>query len=109
MQSIANAGAPEIFDARSPEVSQHIKEKLAFMKLDVSDIDLRKSSPTMIFRAYLSLKRGTPKALRLAQQVIIGEIEEEFSFHPYASYWCYLGLKKNGERSWMLVLLPSAM
>lgn len=80
----------DLFASLSAELSTFIKERLRFMQLDVTDLELHNSSSTKTVRAYITLKRTTNlKALTLAEQTIIKEIEEKFQFHPYAFYWRY--------------------
>ena len=48
------------------------------------------SASTKTLRAYITLKRTSNlKALFLAEQIISKEIEQKFSFVPYAFYWRY--------------------
>jgi hypothetical protein len=83
----------EFFSSISAELSTFIKERLKFMQLDVTDLELHNSSSTKTVRAYVTLKRTTNlKALSLAEQTIIKEIEDRFNFTPYAIYWRYLAV-----------------
>jgi ribosome maturation factor RimP len=80
----------DVFATLGAELSAFIKERLKYMQLDFTDVELHNSSTTKTVRAYITLKRTTNlKALTLAEQTIIKEIEEKFQFHPYAFYWRY--------------------
>lgn len=80
----------DVFSALSAELSAFIKERLKYMQFDVTELELHNSSLTKTVRAYITIKRTTNlKALALAEQTIIKEIEEKFQFHPYAFYWRY--------------------
>ncbi len=82
--------SPEFFATVKEDVSAYIQKKLLGMEIEVTDLELHNSSLTKTFRAYLTLKRTTNlKALFLAEQIIIKEIENKFSFRPYAFYWRY--------------------
>jgi hypothetical protein len=80
----------EFFNSINADLSSFIKERLRFMQMDVSDLELHNSSSTKTVRAYITLKRTTNlKALSLAEQTVIKEVEERFHFHPHAIYWRY--------------------
>jgi len=80
----------DFFANMSAELSSFIKERLKFMQFDVADLELHNSSLTKTVRVYITIKRTTNlKALALAEQTVIKEIEEKFQFHPHAFYWRY--------------------
>jgi hypothetical protein len=80
----------DVFSSLSAELSSFIKERLKYMQLDYTDLELHNSSSTKTVRAYITLKRTTNlKALTLAEHTIIKEIEEKFQIRPYAFYWRY--------------------
>ena len=80
----------EFFNDVRVELSAFIKDRLKYMQLDATDLELHNSSLTKTVRAYITLKRTTNlKALALAEQTITKEIEDRFNFHPHAFYWRY--------------------
>lgn len=80
----------QLFLTIKAELSTLIKKKLLGMEIDVIDLELHNSSSTKTLRAYITLKRTSNlKALFLAEQIICKEIEQKFSFVPYAFYWRY--------------------
>jgi hypothetical protein len=82
---------PELFNAVNAELSRFIKEKLKVMQFDVTDLELHNSSLTKTVRAYITVKRTTNlKALSLAEQILVKEIEAHFRFRFHAFYWRYL-------------------
>jgi len=81
---------PEFFNSLNADLSAFMKDRLKYMQLDVTDLELHNSSSTKTVRAYITLKRTTNlKALSLAEQTLVKEIEERFHFHPHAIYWRY--------------------
>lgn len=97
----------ELFATIKADVSTFIKKKLRGMEIEVTDLELHNSSLTKTFRVYLTLKRTTNlKALFLAEQIVIKEIEQKFLFQPHAFYWRYQAesiietpVKKNDENA----------
>ncbi len=82
--------SPEFFATVKADVSIFIRKKLQGMEIEVTDIELHNSSTTKTFRAYITLKRTTNlKALFLAEQIIIKDIEQKFLFQPHVFYWRY--------------------
>lgn len=82
--------SPEFFNTVNANVSSHIRRKLQAMEIDVVDIELHNSSQTKTFRVYLTLKRtASLKALCVAEQILVKEIERQFQFRPHAFYWRY--------------------
>lgn len=82
---------PELFNTVSAELSLFIKSKLKVMQIDLTDLELHNSSLTKTIRAYITLKRTTNlKALSLAEQILVKEIEQHFRIHVHAFYWRYL-------------------
>ncbi|MGZ3238128.1 MAG: hypothetical protein ACXWIN_11155 [Burkholderiaceae bacterium] len=80
----------DVFSSVSAELSAFIKDRLKHMQFDVTNLELHNSSLTKTVRVYITLKRTTNlKALALAEQTIIKEIEEKFQFHPHVFYWRY--------------------
>ncbi|HEY8102743.1 MAG TPA: hypothetical protein VIF82_18540 [Burkholderiaceae bacterium] len=80
----------DLFSSVSAELSAFIKDRLKYMQFDVTNLELHNSSLTKTVRVYITLKRTTNlKALSLAEQTIIKEIEEKFQFHPHVFYWRY--------------------
>ena len=81
----------ERFNLVSADVSAFIKKKLKAMEIEATDLELHNSSSTKTLRVYVTLKRTTNlKALSLAEQILVKEIQQQFLFHPHAFYWRYL-------------------
>ena len=80
----------DFFQLVNARVSEHIRDKLRAMDMEVIDLELHNSSTTKTFRVYLTLKRPVNlKALHLAEKILMQEIEQKFSFRPHVFYWRY--------------------
>ena len=90
--------SPELFNTVRKDVSRYIKKKLKGMEIDVTDMELHNSSLTKTIRVYATLSRTTNlKALYLAEQMVMKELQQEFRLQVHAFYWRYLPDDKPGE------------
>jgi hypothetical protein len=88
----------ELFNTVRKDVSKYIKKKLKGMEIDVTDMELHNSSLTKTIRVYATLGRTTNlKALYLAEQMVMKELQQEFRLEVHAFYWRYLPEEKTGE------------
>lgn len=90
--------SPELFNTVRKDVSRYIKKKLKGMEIDVTDMELHNSSLTKTIRVYATLSRTTNlKALYLAEQMVMKELQQEFRLQVHAFYWRYLPEEKTGD------------
>lgn len=96
--SQVKAISPELFNTVRKDVARYIKKKLKSMEIDVADMELHNSSLTKTIRVYATLSRTTNlKALYLAEQMVMKELQHEFRLQVHAFYWRYLPEEKLGE------------
>ncbi|MBC7684585.1 MAG: hypothetical protein H7176_05085 [Bdellovibrionales bacterium] len=92
--------SPELFNTVRKDVARYIKKKLKSMEIEVTDMELHNSSLTKTIRVYATLGRTTNlKALYLAEQMVMKELQQEFRLQVHAFYWRYLPEEKLGEES----------
>lgn len=90
--------SPELFNTVRKDVARYIKKKLKSMEIDVSDLEMHYSSLTKTIRVYATLSRTTNlKALYLAEQMVMKEVNHEFRLQVHAFYWRYLPEEKAAE------------
>ena len=90
--------SPELFNTVRKDVARYIKKKLKSMEIEVTDMELHNSSLTKTIRVYATLGRTTNlKALYLAEQMVMKELQQEFRLQVHAFYWRYLPEEKPGE------------
>lgn len=90
--------SPELFNTVRKDVARYIKKKLKGMEIEVTDMELHNSSLTKTIRVYATLGRTTNlKALYLAEQMVMKELQQEFRLQVHAFYWRYLPEEKMGE------------
>ena len=90
--------SPELFNTVRKDVASYIKKKLKGMEIDVTDMELHNSSLTKTIRVYATLGRTTNlKALYLAEQMVMKELQQEFRLQVHAFYWRYLPEEKTGD------------
>ena len=90
--------SPELFNTVRKDVASYIKKKLKGMEIDVTDLELHNSSLTKTIRVYATLSRTTNlKALYLAEQMVMKELQQEFRLQVHAFYWRYLPEEKTGD------------
>ncbi len=96
--SQVKAISPELFNTVRKDVARYIKKKLKGMEIDVTDMELHNSSLTKTIRVYATLSRTTNlKALYLAEQMVMKELQQEFRLQVHAFYWRYLPEEKLGD------------
>ncbi len=90
--------SPELFNTVRKDVARYIKKKLKGMEIDVTDLEMHNSSLTKTIRVYATLSRTTNlKALYLAEQMVMKEVQQEFRLQVHAFYWRYLPEEKVAE------------
>lgn len=96
--SQVKAISPELFNTVRKDVARYIKKKLKGMEIDVTDMELHNSSLTKTIRVYATLSRTTNlKALYLAEQMVMKELQQEFRLQVHAFYWRYMPEEKLGD------------